>query len=54
MQLPIGEEGDFCGVVDLLEEHVVAFNEGDFGAALTIEPIADEFKAAVAEAREAA
>ncbi len=53
MQLPIGEEGDFRSVVDLLEEHVVVFAEGDFGAAPTFEPIADEFKAAVDEAREA-
>ncbi len=53
MQLPIGEEGDFHSVVDLLEGCELTFDEGDFGAAVVCLPIADDLKAEVAEAREA-
>ncbi len=53
MQLPIGEEGDFHSVVDLLEGCELTFDEGEFGAAVVCLPIADDLKAEVADAREA-
>ena len=53
MQLPVGEEGDFSSVVDLLEGCVLTFDEGEFGAAVACVPIDDELKASVDEAREA-
>ena len=53
MQLPVGEEGDFHSVVDLLEGCELTFDEGDFGAAVACLPVADDLKAEVAEAREA-
>ncbi len=53
MQLPVGEEGDFCGVIDLLERCVLTFDEGESGATVARVPVADELKPAVDEAREA-
>jgi elongation factor G len=52
MQLPLGEEGDFHGVVDLLEERELTFDEHEFGAKVVCMPVADELKSVVAEARE--
>ena len=53
MQLPVGEEGDFHSVVDLLEGCELTFDEGAFGAAVACVPVAAELKATIAEAREA-
>jgi elongation factor G len=53
MQLPVGEEGEFRSVVDLLEEHELTFDENEFGAKVVCTPVANELKPAVAEAREA-
>jgi len=53
MQLPVGEEGDFRSVVDLLEEHELAFDENEFGAKVVYSPVVNELKPVVAEAREA-
>ena len=52
MQLPVGEEGDFRSVIDLLEGCELTFDEGEFGTAVACVPVADELKAALAEARE--
>ncbi len=52
MQLPVGEEGDFHSVIDLLEGCELTFEEGGFGAAVACVPVADELKASIAEARE--
>jgi elongation factor G len=52
MQLPVGEEGDFHSVIDLLEGCALTFDEGEFGAAVACVPIADELKESIAEARE--
>ncbi len=52
MQLPVGEEGDFRSVVDLLEEHELTFDENEFGAKVACKPVANELKSVVAEARE--
>ncbi len=53
MQLPVGEEGDFNSVIDLLEGCKLTFDEGEFGAAVACVPVADDLKEAIAEAREA-
>ncbi len=53
MQLPVGEEGGFSSVVDLLERCVLTFDEDESGATVTSAPVADELKPAVDEAREA-
>jgi len=53
MQLPVGEEGSFRSVVDLLERCVLTFDEDESGATVTSVPVADELKPAVDEAREA-
>ncbi len=53
MQLPVGEEGDFHSVVDLLEECVLNFDEGELGAEVTSVLVTEELKPGVSEAREA-
>ncbi|MHB8708691.1 MAG: elongation factor G [Desulfuromonadales bacterium] len=52
MQLPFGEEGDFTGVVDLLEERLLTFAEGDRGSTMESAPVPAVLAAAVAAARE--
>jgi elongation factor G len=39
LQLPIGAEDQFTGIIDLLEMHAIHFNEDDKGINPTIEPI---------------
>ncbi len=53
MQLPLGEEGDFHSVVDLLNRCELSFDEEALGASFATVPVADDLSAAVAEAREA-
>ena len=53
MQLPVGEEGAFRSVIDLIDGCELTFDEGELGAAVACVPVADEHRAAVAEAREA-
>ena len=53
MQLPVGLEGDFSGVVDLLEMRCLAFADPDFGATIEITDIPAELNSAATEAREA-
>jgi elongation factor G len=53
MQLPVGEEGDFHSVIDILTGCELSFDEGEFGASVASVPVAEELKVAVAEAREA-
>jgi elongation factor G len=53
MQLPVGEEGSFRSVIDLLEGCELAFDEGEFGATVVCLPVAEELKQVVAETREA-
>lgn len=52
MQLPFGTEGDFAGVVDLLEERLLTFTEGDRGSTLEFAPIPADLAVAVTTARE--
>ena len=53
MQLPVGEEGDFHSVIDLVDGCELTFDEGDLGAAVACLPITDAQKDATAQAREA-
>ncbi|HEQ59989.1 MAG TPA: GTP-binding protein, partial [Firmicutes bacterium] len=52
LQLPIGQEEDFHGVVDLVANEAVIWSELDFGVALTRTAIPEELVEAAAEARE--
>ncbi|MEN8729618.1 MAG: elongation factor G, partial [Desulfuromonadales bacterium] len=53
MQLPVGEEGDFHSVIDLVDGCELTFDEGELGAAVACLPITDAQKDAAAQAREA-
>jgi elongation factor G len=53
MQLPVGEEGGFQSVIDLLERCELTFDEGAFGSAVACLPVPDDLKPVVASAREA-
>jgi elongation factor G len=50
VQMPIGTDTDFQGIIDLVEQKTMYF-EGDSGQNIRIAPIADKYKAAVAEKR---
>jgi elongation factor G len=52
LQLPIGAEENFKGVVDLVNNRGVVWNEHDKGMTFTEVPIPDDMKAEVAEYRE--
>lgn len=53
MQLPLGEEGAFQGVIDLIENCALSFDVGELGAEVTYGSVAAEFAGEVAAAREA-
>ncbi|MGD9020144.1 MAG: GTP-binding protein, partial [Desulfuromonadales bacterium] len=44
MQLPVGEEGDFHSVIDLVDGCELTFDEGELGAAVACLPITDAQK----------
>jgi len=44
LQLPIGAEDKFTGIIDLVEMHAIHFNEDDKGINPTVEPIPDEYR----------
>ncbi|MFZ2905977.1 MAG: elongation factor G [Cyclobacteriaceae bacterium] len=52
LQLPIGAEDQFKGVVDLVNNRAIVWNEADKGMTFTEIPIPDEMKDEVAEYRE--
>ena len=52
MQLPIGAEEDFRGVVDLVSESAIIWREETLGAEYDVMEVPDDLKEAVAEARE--
>ena len=52
LQLPIGAEDQFKGVVDLVNNRAIVWNEADKGMTFTEIPIPEEMKAEVAEYRE--
>ena len=51
MQLPIGLESDFVGVVDLVANHAIVWLEESLGAKFEIREIPDDMKDAAATAR---
>ncbi|GGY40359.1 elongation factor G [Parvularcula lutaonensis] len=52
LQLPIGEESDFKGVVDLIEMDAIVWNEETLGASFDRVEIPDDLKEKAAEYRE--
>jgi elongation factor G len=52
MQLPVGEESEFSGVVDLLEQRLLSFADADMGATVASEDVPDEMLAEVGAVRE--
>ncbi len=50
IQLPVGAESDFSGIIDLIEEEMVTF-EGDHGEKHVHHPVPEEMKDKVAEFR---
>ena len=52
LQLPIGAEENFKGVVDLVNNRAIVWNEADKGMTFTEVPIPDDMKEEVAEYRE--
>ena len=51
LQLPIGQEDDFRGVVDLIGNRAVYWSEENMGATLQVEDVPEDMKAAVEEHR---
>jgi elongation factor G len=51
LQLPIGEEADFAGVIDLLSEQALSFSESDLGRTVLTGPIPPDAEQQVREAR---
>merc|ERR1719261_1731335 len=52
LQLPIGKESDFAGVVDLVQMKSIIWNEESLGAKFTVGEIPDDLKEKAAEYRE--
>ncbi|HEX9778457.1 MAG TPA: GTP-binding protein, partial [Geopsychrobacteraceae bacterium] len=52
LQLPVGLEGDFSGVVDLLSEQVLTFDEADQGRTVSTGPVPEGLRKDVHAARE--
>jgi elongation factor G len=53
LQLPVGNEGTFTGVIDLLSEEMVLFSEQDLGKTVTRLPVSPDRSAEFLEARRA-
>ena len=51
MQIPIGEEDEFSGLVDLVENKAYSWDEEDFGVKYTEIPIPEDLKETVAKYR---
>ncbi len=52
LQLPMGVESEFAGVIDLLGEQAMVFDEGDQGRTLRVGPVPEPLREEVREARE--
>jgi len=52
IQLPIGASEDFVGVVDLIDQKAIYWNENDMGATFELKDIPEDMTAACHEARE--
>jgi elongation factor G len=51
LQVPIGAEADFRGIIDVIEGHTIFFESDDYGSKVKVESVPDEFKSAVADAK---
>lgn len=51
LQLPVGKEETFRGIIDLVEEKMMRFDEDTKGSRVEYEPVPDEFKQESAAAR---
>jgi len=49
--IPIGEEHDFMGVIDLMNMEMIVYDKDEEGMDFTRKPVSDEFKKAAATAR---
>jgi elongation factor G len=52
IQLPIGVEDGFCGVVDLLEQKAIYWNDESLGASFEVKDLPEELVPAATQARE--
>ena len=52
IQLPIGVEDAFCGVVDLLEQKAIYWNDESLGASFEVKELPEELVPAASQARE--
>ncbi|HKJ04504.1 MAG TPA: elongation factor G [Geopsychrobacteraceae bacterium] len=52
LQLPVGAEDSFSGVIDLLEKRLLRFSEDDQGRSLQIEAVPDDLQEQMTAARE--
>jgi elongation factor G len=52
LQLPVGLEGDFAGVIDLLSEQILTFSEEDQGVTVLTAPVPEGRREEVLAARE--
>ncbi len=52
VQLPVGASEDFVGVIDLIEQKAIYWNENDMGATFELKDIPEDMAAACHEARE--
>jgi elongation factor G len=51
VQLPIGAEGDFAGVIDIIEDKAIYFDGDEFGATIRVEDVPESHKDEVADAK---
>jgi elongation factor G len=51
LQMPVGSEGEFRGVIDLLAEEMLVFDEADLGKSVKRSPIPDELQEEAIAAR---
>lgn len=51
VQLPVGVEGSFAGVIDLLDDEMITFAEADLGKTVLRSAVPEELRALVREAR---
>ena len=51
IQLPVGKEAEFAGIIDLIEERMLAFDEQSLGQEVTVQEVPAEYKEKFAAAR---
>ncbi len=51
IQIPIGSEDNFSGVIDIIDEHTLLFDVDEYGTKRRVESVAEEFLESVSAAR---